>query len=159
MPINGSGSIILCQEYMQDNVFFNNTGVPMYIIHSNKLWAVYWLRAMQQKLVGEFIWCYFFDKCEVTLINNSATVNGGGIYEINFRIKPVAKGGSGVLKNPPLAFEKRSTFSVKGLLFQERIYFSVKGPLHFTFYQKGPLLWSNFSPKGPLFHQKGPPVL
>jgi len=54
----------------------------------------------------------------VTLINNSATVNGGGIYEINFRIKPVAKGGSGVLKNPPLAFRKRSTFSVKGLLFQ-----------------------------------------
>ena len=89
--IDGSGSRIPGHVYLQDNVFVNNTGVPIYISHTNLHIRGSVLFKGNTAKSGGGIYSnnstvIFYDKSDVNFISNSVTANGGAIYQVYSKI-------------------------------------------------------------------------
>ena len=89
--IDGSGSQITGHVYLQDDVFVNNTGVPIYVSHNNlHISGNVSFKDNTAKSGGGIFSnnCYviLYDISDVNFIGNSVTVNGGAIYHIYTRI-------------------------------------------------------------------------
>ena len=89
--IDGSGSRIPGHVYLQDNVFANNKGVPVYITHSNlHIRGSVLFKGNAAKSGGGIYSAnsivVFHDNSVVNLISNSAKANGGAVYQICSRI-------------------------------------------------------------------------
>ncbi|XP_065895117.1 uncharacterized protein [Dysidea avara] len=85
--IDGSGSRIPGHVYLQDSEFVNNTGVPIYISHTNLHIRGGVLFKGNTAKSGGGIYSrnstvIFCDKSDVNFINICATDNGGAIYQI-----------------------------------------------------------------------------
>ena len=84
--IDGSGSRIPGHVYLQDNVFVNNKGVPIYISHTNLHIRGSLLLKDNTAKSGGGIYSnnstiVFYDKCDVNFISNSVNDSGGAIYQ------------------------------------------------------------------------------
>jgi len=89
--IDGSGSRIRDRVYLQDNVFVNNTGVPVYISHNSLYIRGSVLFKGNVAKSGGGIYSnasniIFMKNSNADFSNNSATLDGGAIYQINSRI-------------------------------------------------------------------------
>ena len=89
--IDGSGSRIPGHVCLQDNVFVNNTGVPIYISHTNLHIRGSVLFKGNTAKSGGGIYSnnstvIFYDKSDVNFISNSVTANGGAIYQVYSKI-------------------------------------------------------------------------
>ena len=89
--IDDSGSRRLSYVYLQDSMFVNNIGVPVYISHTNLHFKAGMLFKGNTAASGGGIYCnnstvLFHDKTNVNFISNSVTNNGGGISQIYSRI-------------------------------------------------------------------------
>ncbi|XP_065894207.1 metabotropic glutamate receptor-like protein P [Dysidea avara] len=89
--IDGSGSRIPGHVCLQDNVFVNNTGVPIYISHTKLHIRGSVLFKGNTANSGGGIYSnnsniIFYDKSDVNFISNSVTTNGGAIYQIHSTI-------------------------------------------------------------------------
>jgi len=89
--IDSSSSKITGHVYLQDSVFVNNTGVPVYISHTNLHIRGSVLFEDNTAKSGGGIYSNnsnvtFSDNCFVNFTDNSATVNGGAIYLTASRI-------------------------------------------------------------------------
>ncbi|XP_065895726.1 probable outer membrane protein pmp15 [Dysidea avara] len=89
--IDGSGSRIPGHVYLQDNVFVNNTGVPIYISHTNLHIRGSVLFKGNRAKSGGGIYSnnstvIFYDKSDVNFISNSVRANGGAIYQVYSKI-------------------------------------------------------------------------
>ena len=89
--IDGSGSKIPGHVYLQDSVFVNNTGVPIYISHTNLHIRGSVLFKGNIATSGGGIYTnnstvIFYDESDVNFINNPVTDNGGAIYQVYSRI-------------------------------------------------------------------------
>ena len=89
--IDGSHSRIPGHVYLQDNVFVNNRGVPIYISHTNLHITGSVLFNGNTAKSGGGIYSnnstvIFYDKSDVNFISNSVRANGGTIYQIHSRM-------------------------------------------------------------------------
>ena len=85
--IDGSSSRVTGHVYLQDNMFVNNTGVPIYISHTNLHIRGSVLFEGNTAKSGGGIYSrsstvIFCDKSDVNFINIAATDSGGAIYQI-----------------------------------------------------------------------------
>ncbi|XP_065895657.1 uncharacterized protein [Dysidea avara] len=88
--IDGSGSRITGHVCLQDNVFVNNTGAPIYISHTNlHIRGSLLIKGNTAKSGGGIYsnnsTIIFYDKSDVHFIGNSVTETGGAVYQINTR--------------------------------------------------------------------------
>jgi len=89
--IDGSESRIPVHAYLQDNVFVNNTGVPVYVSHANlHIRGSVLFKGNKAKFGGGIYsnnsTVIFYDNSNVSFISNTATANGGAIYLIYSKI-------------------------------------------------------------------------
>ena len=89
--IDGSGSRITVQVYLQDSTFFNNMGVPLYISYCNLYIKGSVLFQGNTAVYGGAIYSnnsavMYFDKSNVNFLTNTVSADGGAIYLVNSRI-------------------------------------------------------------------------
>ena len=89
--IDGSDSRITNQVYLLDSNFVNNTGVPVYISHSDLHIRGSVLFHDNTAAYGSGIYSsnsakIYFDNCDANFISNTATTGGGAIYLVNSQL-------------------------------------------------------------------------
>ena len=127
--INGSGSSIPGHVYLQDSVFVNNTGVPIYISHTNLHIRGSVLFKGNTAKSGGGIYSNnstitFFDKSDVNFISNSVITKGGAIYQIYSKIIFSA--------NSIVTFKKNSAWS-SGAIYSDNSNITFVGNSSVTF--------------------------